>query len=378
MKKILIIAEKYSSNLGDPLIYSIVDTIFSKKYVTDSIDLSGRKLFNHEESSNFEKNPNLIKKVYKILKYNLKKIGICISGKSMNNVKIEFINNFDNKIAEYSPDCILFAGGQMFIDSFFSQIIYVLKYCEKNNIPVFFNACGCSNKVFLYEKRYMKKILKNSCVKYISLRDKYDIFKKYDRRNVLFETFDTAILSNSVISRRVFSENKTGIGIMYSNFYSYKQQFDFWSSILKKLDINNIDYEIFCNGSIDDYNFIIEICKKNNINLSKILNCPRSYNELIDIICRFDNILSMRLHSLIIAYSYKIPAIAISWDSKVKEFYKKIRNDDCCFNLDSNVEKVISSLLDLKDSSINISTNLKVEKKIEQNINRIFKLIDNI
>ena len=104
----------------------------------------------------------------------------------MNNVKIEFINNFDNKIAEYSPDCILFAGGQMFIDSFFSQIIYVLKYCEKNNIPVFFNACGCSNKVFLYEKRYMKKILKNSCVKYISLRDKYDIFKKYDRRNVLF------------------------------------------------------------------------------------------------------------------------------------------------------------------------------------------------
>lgn len=376
MKKILIISEKYSSNLGDSLIYSIVDSIFSKKYITDSVDLSGRTNFIYGESSNSISNINLLNKVYRKIKKFSKQIGFSLNGNSMRKVKKNFKDNFAKKMNEFNPDCILFAGGQMFIESFFSQIIYVVKYCKKNQIPVYFNACGCSNKMFLYEKKYIKKILNSSSVKYVSVRDKYEIVKKYDKRNIVFETFDTALLSNSIIERKCFSKNIIGIGIMYSEFYSYEQQFNFWSSILKKIEGMKLNYKIFCNGSIDDYNFINDICKKNKINISRVCSCPRTYKELINIICKFNVILSMRLHSLIIAYSYRIPAVAISWDSKVEEFYKKTLNDKFCFNLDSYYEEIIDVLLSLLKKTNKINFNSKIEQDINSNLNRIFELIN--
>ena len=377
MKKVLIIAEKYSSNLGDSLIYSVVNSIISKDYKTDSIDLSGRTNFTYNESSKYNGKLNFTRKIYKFLKHNFKKIGIYIIGNSMKKVNKQFESNFIKKVNEFQPDCILFAGGQMFMDSFFSQILFVIKYCKKRKTPVLFNACGCSNKMFFYEKKCIKKILNNDSVKYVSLRDKYDIVKKLDKRGIVFETYDTALLSSDYFKKTKAIDNKIGIGIMFSNFYEYKEQFNFWTSILNDLENRNVKYEIFCNGSIDDYNFIKDICSKNGINFSKVLKRPKTYMELIDVICRFNIILSMRLHSLIIAYSYGIPAIAISWDSKVREFYKKTNNSNLCFDLNSDTRKILSTLFNTKKAS-DFKLNSEVKEKIYKNIDYICEIINGI
>ena len=151
MKKILIIGEKFSPNLGDALIFNIVDKIFKEKYSTDFLDLSGRDEYKSDESSNYSVNDSTKGKIIKKCKLFFKKIGFLLKGKNM----ITFIKKFEiifmEKVLSYKPDIILFAGGQLFMDSFFEQIKIVVKFCDKNNIPVIFNACGCSNKIYLYE-----------------------------------------------------------------------------------------------------------------------------------------------------------------------------------------------------------------------------------
>lgn len=377
MKKILIIAEKFSTNLGDALIYSLVKSIFQENYIIDSLDLSGRDGFSYSESSTYNTDINLIKKIYSRIKIDAKKIGFKLNGRVMKKTIKQFKNNFLEKMIEFKPDCIIFAGGQMFMDSFFSQILFVTNYCDNNDIPIIFNACGCSNKIYCYELKCIKKILKSKSVVYISLRDKYELIKHHDLKNIVFETYDTALLSSKYIKNNISNlEKKIGIGIMYSNFYDYDKQFNFWTKILLKLNEDNINFEIFCNGAIDDYNFILELCKKNGFDKKIIAKRPRKYEELLELICGYKCILSMRLHSLIIAYSYHIPAIAISWDSKVKEFYSKINNSSLCYNLDSNSDNILSDLLSLDINKFDYCMNEKINDSIQKNINTIRSIIE--
>ncbi len=375
VKKVLIISEKYSPNLGDAVIFDQVYSILKDKFEIESLDLSGRKQIDSSEkfhnASNYKKSfKSIIKKVFKMF-------GIFVYGNTLKETIENFKKAFKTLVIEFEPDCILFAGGQLFMDSFLEQILYVVLYAEKKGIKVIFNACGCSNIDSLYEKKSLKRIVHSEATKYISMRDHYEVIKNYEGNiKKVYDTFDTALLSHKIYDVPLLKKKEFGVGIMLDRNISREVQRTFWRNVISFLESQKKDYEIFCNGSIEDYDFSLEILKSLEIDNERIAKQPTSSKELVECINRYEKTISMRLHSLIIAYSYDIPTIAISWNPKVDEFYRKIGKSECCLKLTDHFEDVKNAITRLDASFLNRNIKDEIEASIEKNISSILKIIE--
>ena len=357
-KHILLVGEKYSSNLGDGVICEVVENIFkSKKFEIINFDISGRTEYSKENNEFNLKKENLM-----YMKYNLKKVlsffGYSKNGKNFEKIFRKFKQNFSNIVAKNKIDSVVFAGGQMFIDTFIYQINYICNYCEKNNIDVIFNCCGSG---FILNKAVLQNVLNSEAVKYISVRDSYEKLKLLTRKEIN-DCYDSAILSSKIYKKAIKPKFEYGVGIMFSTLQPPRMQVQFWKKMIKELVNSGVEFRIFTNGSYKDYSFAKYILNKMNLDYKLyLINQPTNPEELINLVLKFQKILSMRLHSMIIAYSYDIPAISISWDKKVNTFFEKIGLKNNCYSLKSNQKEILQAILSLDYNCIN--------KKIKNNIN---------
>lgn len=375
MKKVLIVGEIYSGNLGDGVICEVVNNFFSKQFETRYFDLSGR--------DNFIKNNNLVDDFYifneqkNYLKSKIKKIlfklGYKKNGKNLNEIVKKANDKFDLLVRNYQPDIILFAGGQMFIDSFINQIEYICKYAEKNNIKVIFNACGIGNISSLIR---LKLTFENQAVSYISVRDGFKICRSICSKTIV-DTYDTAIIANKFYNIISTNRTKLGVGIMLSSLHPVKKQIKFWKNILNDLKGTNIEFKVFTNGSIKDQKFAKYLIKEVGLDSEVyLLEKPCTPNELINTINSFESILSMRLHSLIIAYSLNIPVISISWDEKVDTFFRKINREELCYKLFDDSSLITDDLEQKITKEYDDDIKKNIISTIENNLNNILKKIN--
>lgn len=173
MKRILIIGEVYSSNLGDGVICETVDYLFSKENETFLLDISGRTKYEVNNVLNIK--GFICSKKYEHFKKMIKKVlnlvGGRIQSQRMRSAIDQYKKHFQEQFYRIQPDAIIFAGGQMFMGCFLEQIDFIVKTAEINGIPVFFNACGCGEINGFIEQKILNSILNNSAVQYISVRD---------------------------------------------------------------------------------------------------------------------------------------------------------------------------------------------------------------
>lgn len=370
MKKILVIGELYSENLGDGIICQIVAKYFNKNYQVELLDLSGREgyiptnsLFSLTKATiNFQK-----EKIKRILySFEYKK-----TGNNLSNIISAFKKSFNMKINKFFPDSIIFAGGQLFNDSFIHQIYYVCNFANKNNIKVIFNEIGSRNILY---RDLLYDIFKLDCIKYISTRDNYEYISSFCNKNIV-DNYDPAILCNDFFNVNKIESFNLGIGIMFSPRQSPIVQKKFWKEVLKELYSKKIQFKIFTNGSMCDQSFVEQILKELKLNQSSyLMSRPTNPEELILCINSFNAIISMRLHSLIISYSYNIPTLGISWDKKVNEFYKKIKYNNHCLNFKSDIKEILKFALN-HDNHYNNNEKKIIRNKIYDNFKEIERII---
>lgn len=373
MKNILLVGEKYSSNLGDGIIYDTVYKLLNNnKYNIINMDISGRTIYENDTNSFslFKEYKvyikSLIKKILSFFKYNK-------MGKNLSKIFGEFKNQFDYLVMNNHIDYVIFAGGQMFIDTFINQIEYICNYCDKNSISVIFNSCGTGN---ILNEKALEKVLQSNAVKYISLRDGYEKILSYTGKKV-FVCCDNAVYCSNTYKFQRRENGICGIGIMFSTLQSPMKQIVFWKKIIKELLKEKIEFKLFTNGSYKDYCFAKYILKKMNLNIEQyLLIQPKEPIQLVKQISSFEKIISMRLHSMIVAYSYNIPSIAICWDYKVNEFFSKIGLKENCYKLNSKTYEIIDHFKRINNDTIdrNIKKELLVE--IDNNIKKIKKIIE--
>ena len=374
MKKVLIVGEVFSTNLGDGIICGVVEKLFKNDYDVQILDLSGKQ--NYEKNlciTNFSIYKEVLKKVKHFIMDKLVNYKIINNSKHIQKVKNDLYELFINKYKKFKPDYIVFAGGQLFMDYFCEQINLIFEFAEKENVPVIFNACGIgavSNK----SRNILKRIINSKNTVYVSLRDGYEKMKELDMCNKVTKTYDTAILTNKFYSDSSCKKIKIGLGIMYVKNMSLKKQISFWSKILNFCEENNIEWEAFSNGSVDDQSFIEYLLNLNNISLDKAHKRPSCPEELISTITSYSKIISMRMHSLIIAYSYNIPFVGLVWDEKVRKFICSVGNDEACMTINDLPEQVFSVL---EKQKIDLDKKEKIISSIFKNIDNIKKEMDN-
>lgn len=373
--KILLLGEKFSANLGDGVICQVTENFISSQMKCDilSKDISFRHGYLDNKSIGFYPLRKKIGYIKRKLIYLFREIGLLSYFdvfKSDNQVRIKML------ISQTEPDAIIFAGGQLFMDTFLSRIATVISISEKMQIPIYFNACGCGNFLFRDDLYYLRRVFNSPVVRYISVRDGYARLKEFDERNLLSMTVDSALLCERFFECNKSSKHKIGIGIMYSKYCNTNAQILFWCKLLKTLISKNIDFEVFCNGASSDFEFAKYIFNKIKFSYAKHLAAlPRNPEELITIISSYDSLISMRLHSLIVAYSLKIPAIAIEWDKKISQFYRAIGNERYCLNLGTDADMIMNSYEQMIDDGTYFNKYMKCVTMAEENLLSIVSLL---
>lgn len=109
-----------------------------------------------------------------------------------------------------------------------------------------------------------------------------------------------------------------------------------------------ISWKLFTNGSQSDIEFAQRIKSELGLSADRICDHPASSESLVKTVTQFDNIISFRMHSQIIAASYGIPCFGFVWDDKIKEFYQKIGYPNNCIVPEDDIDmKLIIGISDI-------------------------------
>lgn len=376
MKKILLCGMKYDSNFGDAIINDcckyIVEEILkevnkNKEYEIIEIDLSGKKDFGiyYEIEKNIKnlvtiyvgKLINKTKKFFKIIRCDRLYNYLDMKAWKFSKEYIIAQKYFKDKIKESSA--IIFVGGGFLkykYQNCYHYIDFVTQIAEKNNIPVCLNAVGVEGYNMNNIKSIkLKEALNRNCVKMITTRDDIEKLKCYVENNkkiILDKVADSAIYTSVVYQKEKNVEsNYIGLGVCRGNLfldnninYTEEQLLKLWGKIIKKLNEENIKWEIYTNGLEEDNKFAYKLIKNYQLN-KKQVKIPKTPKELVDIISNFKGIIATRLHSCIVAYSLNIPCIGLVWNQKLKMFGKSIGYQERFLeSKDFNAELIVRDL----------------------------------
>lgn len=362
MKKIIVIGDLESNNIGDPL---LVDN-FSKILERQGVEVTKWDI------NNFVKNePIIVGQSHGTLQ-RIKKAVHSFVPKGVEEWYYYTSTNEDwESLRRYMNqnkiDRLVFAGGQMFMSYYVKQISSIVKIADDYKVPVFFNAIGVGNLKNYLIRHNLKRALNKNIVKGISIRDSSALMEKILHRKVKIH-IDSVAMSNFV-----YTENPTkvdvGIGVIYRENQQelIKSQLIF---IINTLNRQGKEWRLFSNGDVNDYKFGLAILKEMGYDSKKMTKRPLNPKELIYTVTGFKKVIAYRLHAHIISYAFNIPSYGLTWDKKVMEFFTLINHPERVTGL-NDLSYLESSLKSLQEWKIDST---RKEKLISEAMDNIVEL----
>lgn len=385
--KILIIGERYSANLGDPIICETVKKQILEAFPDAEIefaDISGR--VGYIEGKNLPTSLSQGKK--SILK---RKISLGLTKLGLDTEYIKFkkahkdLEVYISSKCEQEYDLAIFAGGQLFKDTFVFPIASFVNNLNSKARPIIFNACGVGDIASRKMVKVLSKALSNPSVKLITTRDDLETINNKllaDSPIDALKTSDPALWTREVYNVKKKNSEIVGLGPMFAYNMSYNALINFWVNIIESLNSKNIKWKLFSNGTARDQELASRILTTMNYTYEEkqllLEERPTRPIDLVKIIAGFDSIISFRLHSHIVAYSLDIPGVAIVWDEKLRYFYGSLNLDSRCKTIEDKAEIIIQELEKAKANPYD--DKLRQKQKSESNellINSIKNIMQN-
>ena len=256
------------------------------------------------------------------------------------------LKNYYKEIISDNTDLAIFIGGAIIQDTFAVYLDLISSLLAEKDVPIIFSGIGIGLQSKI-TKNIFKKIFYNSNILGVSCRCAKERFEDYifhDDLKIL-STFDIAVVaSDYFLSQAKRSSSIIGLGVMYSSRYPISQIKLFWLDIIRDLNNRNIEWKIFTTGSYKDNVLATELINAIGGKRDSLV-IPKSVEQLICAITSFSRVLSFRLHSHIICYSYGIPSVGIKWDGKIKDFFEKTNKSFDYFDISDNPRIIVDRLL---------------------------------
>lgn len=250
------------------------------------------------------------------------------------------------KIGKMPCDLVVFAGGQLFMDSLAPYVDALTSAFATRGIPVIFNACGVGPSWSRKLRGELCHALTLPNVRHISCRDDCARVNAWCGRELAVPTADPALWADTVYGiRRDEHAQMLGLGVMDALTMPRGAAFRFWRRLIPALKKAGRPFRLFTNGSAGDDAFAREILASLNLSPVEYL-CPPPLTprELVRTIASFRSLVSFRLHSHILALSLGIPSVALVWDKKIPGFFEKIGCPERCLPISAGPKQVLAAL----------------------------------
>lgn len=353
MKNIIIFGLQFESNLGDQVIGHCTSYLVKKALAelniqddvqVKDIDMLGRT--SHQVATIIRTKSSIWKKVVKaflpapIIDFlNAKR-----NAKSDKN-NVPRIRMRTAEIAKKAIDndtvAIIFAGGGLIkykAQEFYLLIDVITGIADRKSIPVMLNAVGVEGFDSKSEEcRILKNALNRDCVKVITTRDYVELLeRKYIEAKHIHtrRVPDPALWVDEIYKPTVEPLGIIGLSVARSHIFvehgirvTRNDLLKLWKGITDELDNKGIRWKYFSNGTFADFEFLQDLIKTqySSYKFDEIaFERAEDPQTLVNQICSFSTILSVRLHAAIISYAYCVPVVQLVWNEKQVLFGKSI------------------------------------------------------
>lgn len=244
-----------------------------------------------------------------------------------------------------SSDLVIFGGAPLFnyaYQNFYLRTIRTIELAQEYNVPVLFSSIGVEPYSETNPKsQRLKKALHLPVVRQITTRDDIEAVEKYLADTVTPRSLvsDPAVFTQQVFDAVVTPKkhNKPGAkktiglvvtraGIFADNGITFteSQQRQFWLDTIDQIKSRGDNYKLFTTGHFSDEVFLDSLVREKHIPTANVKFAVNSPEELLKELNNCDGVIAFRLHASIAAFSYKVPAIGLSWNFKVPYFYETV------------------------------------------------------
>lgn len=211
-----------------------------------------------------------------------------------------------------------------------------IETAQKIGIPVMFNAMNIQKANHNdWKCRFLLEHTNLPCVKVITSRDGSfgveRLKKEYCvRADIICKGVGDAAfwIPECYHTDKNTDTKKVGINLIYGNIFirygnhlTEEELLHIYCGLLRKLDEEGIEWELFTNGLKSDYDFGRKLLMEYG-NQELEIRIPTSDVDLLQIIRNYKIILGARLHACICAYTLEIPFVGFIWDEKLLYFSK--------------------------------------------------------
>ena len=370
MKRIAFLGYHTDANLGDPLICETVKHMYRNVLLeeTEWIPLNLRDCFEGVPM-------NLKNKVAKGLFVLIRRVNHHIHLSLWDTLRVYLAAQGYDALLKDADWGIAAGGGVIHYrthDSWIGVCAFI-RACGKREIPVILNAVGVEGfEPENHRCRLLSHYLCASNVKYISTRDDFATLQQYltdAPQKPIDKVVDPAIFATKVYPIEKDPESRTiGIGLIRNDiFHDYHTDYDmchlpeYYAGLCKGIEEMGYSWEFFTNGNNEDLAIVPDIEKLLGLNIE--VRIPKTIEELIATIARYQGIVSARMHSCIVAYALQVPAVAFVWNEKLAFWGQNIKQPQNFISVD----KLDATLaLNILQNNLDKEQDAQVRKELEE------------
>lgn len=193
-----------------------------------------------------------------------------------------------------------------------------------------------------WEGRQLNRGLGEQNVRAISLRD--GGFEALGRNISVTARPDPAFLAPLVYSASS-TLDVIGLGVIDRGSEFNAALFSLYRDLTQSLAKRGREWQFFTNGHEADHVVAKEFSRRIGGRAAEAATRPRSAQELVTLVTSYQSIVSCRLHSLILAASFRVPAVGVSWDPKVDAFLAMIGVPERCVAVKDRYDEVLAKLV---------------------------------
>lgn len=410
MKKIVLCALPFSSNLGENLVVESTRYLLRRcglpepETEVEVLDLFGRNSFirrshpvKNSQLPYFEHSVKIRIQDYlrwsfctlmaRLLKpFSIQAYTACMLKRWRTNPNEERRLTLYYKSKLKGAGIVWFAGGGVIEycgNQYQNHICLIVKTAKEMQIPVVFNGVGLVGDYCPDDTRcrIMERALNLSNVVHITVRDHIDIMNKYLHIHKAALTADPATFSSEALGVRKKESQTLGIGLIRENaFNAYKPQkgsrqvIQMYKDLIMEMERRGYEWQLFTNGFLAEQKLGEKILAELGLGKEHIAMRPQSARELMELVSGFKGLLTARLHSCIAAYSMGIPSVALSWNTKVDYFMKMTGYPERAVDvMNTDAAEMVDRLMEAVEEGLDTSRQKKYRESI---LNSTFQALE--